>query len=492
LVLGSRLFGLRSSIFFSLVAKLSFFAIGIVIMGVSASRSVLPSCQSTTSPSLGVYSAPYGSLEAYTDYRDLYMRCLVTPFLDGRPAYNLPIVYNYPPLFLYTLSVFGLVKLVWFPAIPLVVFDALTVIPIYLIGKQFLFSGSDKKAFAISLIWIFNPLNLLYNDLMWLNPGPTTFFMMMSILLFLRKNWLFSSIFLAISTGFKQTAVLIFPVLLIALWRMKGFSKSLFGFFGLYIGLLVVISTPYIFQNPQSYLWSLQLPLLGNPPGVSSGYPTTFVYDLSQPTRLTTFLGLVKFVNLQDMAVSSYLYLNDIFLLIFAAVVLWLVRTNLKFERKPTTHWYRAINLRVHLKRNTMNESDILVYSLVFFLLFFSLFGRGVYKYYFASLTPLGLLIFSSRRAALVFEAFSISLLLLPREVTPWFAILLLTLIPTLGIQSGGAAEAGQGLPPPPQPSEAPTSETPAPVSRLADFESFYPFRWSNFSKRFKSIRKFF
>jgi hypothetical protein len=458
-------------------------------MGVSASRLVLPACQSSSASSLPIFTAPYGSLEGYTDYRDLYLRCLVTPFLAGKPAYNLPIVYNYPPLFLYTLSVFGLVKLVWFPAIPLVLFDALTVIPIYLIAKRFLFSGNDKKAFAISLIWIFNPLNLFYNDLLWLNPGPTTFFMMMSILFFLRKNWIFSSIFLAISTGFKQTAVLILPVLLIALWRMKGFSKSLLGYFAIYVGLLVGISSPYIFQNPQSYLWSLQLPLLGTPPGASSGYPTTFVYDLSQPTRLTTFLGLVKFVNLQDAAVASYPILNDIFLAVFALVILWLVSRNLRFEKKSTEGRFRAINYRIRLKHDIMKDSDVLIYSLVFLLLFFSLFGRGVYKYYFTSLTPLAMLIFSSRKGALVIVAFSMSLLLLPREVTPWFAILLLTLIPTLSIQSGEQSGIEEKVPPTVQPTETIAAGLTS-VTAFLDFESFYPFQWSNFSKWLKSVRK--
>ncbi|MCL5067338.1 MAG: hypothetical protein M1368_03165, partial [Thaumarchaeota archaeon] len=384
-------------------------SVGVAIMGALSTITQLTAC-GVSGSNPAVYVAPFGDVEAYTDYRDLYLRCLVTPFLSGKGAYNLPIVYNYPPLFLYTLSVFGKVNLIWFPALPLVLFDALTVIPIYLIAKDFLFKGNEKKAFAIALVWIFNPINLFYSDLMWLNPGPTTFFLLLAIMYFLRKNWLVSAAALAISTGFKQISVLVFPVLLIALWKTVGISKKLLIYAAAYAGILVLISVPYVFQNPQQYFWSLQLPILGNPPGTGSGTPTQFVYDLSQPTRLTTFIGLIRFVNLQSLAVETYQYLNYVFIALVVLVFAWLI-----------------------LKRSKVSKAEILSYSFIVIALFFALFGRGVYKYYFITLTPLGALIFSSRKAAIVFEVFSIALVFLPREVTPWLAILLITLIPSLG-----------------------------------------------------------
>ena len=404
-----KLYGLRSTLLVSLLVKFAVFLVGVAIMGALSTITQLTACGASGS-NPAVYVAPFGDVEAYTDYRDLYLRCLVTPFLSGKGAYNLPIVYNYPPLFLYTLSVFGKVNLIWFPALPLVLFDALTVIPIYLIAKDFLFKGNEKKAFAIALVWIFNPINLFYSDLMWLNPGPTTFFLLLAIMYFLRKNWLVSAAALAISTGFKQISVLVFPVLLIALWKTVGISRKLLIYAAAYAGILVLISVPYVFQNPQQYFWSLQLPILGNPPGTGSGTPTQFVYDLSQPTRLTTFIGLIRFVNLQSLAVETYQYLNYVFIALVVLVFAWLI-----------------------LKRSKVSKAEILSYSFIVIALFFALFGRGVYKYYFITLTPLGALIFSSRKAAIVFEVFSIALVFLPREVTHWLAILLITLIPSLG-----------------------------------------------------------
>ena len=88
---------------------------------------------------------------------------------------------------------------------------------------------------------------------MWLNPGPATFFLVLSVYLFLKGHYVESSIALAVSTGFKQTSVLVFPILIIAVWKIRGFSKDLAYFVLAYCGLLFMISLPYIYQNPQQY-----------------------------------------------------------------------------------------------------------------------------------------------------------------------------------------------------------------------------------------------
>lgn len=404
----SRWFSLDRTIILSIVVKFAIFLVGLVIIGVLSDRTQLPSCGATFSGSPAVYYSPYSDLEAYTDYRDLYLRCLVTPFLNGSAAYNLPIVYNYPPLFLYTLSAFALVKIIWFPAMPLVLTDALTVIPIFLIVKNYLTNGNSKLAFAVSLTWIVNPLNLFYNDLMWLNPGPTTLFLMVSLYFLLRGNHIVSAAALAISTGFKQINVLMFPIFLIFILRAKGFSKSMLYYAFIYVGLLILISLPYLYQNPQQYLWALQLPILGNPPGTSNGGPTNFVYDLSQPVRLTTFLGLIKFANLGTFAVASYAYLDYAVVAAYAGILVFM------------------------LLGKKLTPNNLVVYCLAALLVFDALFGRGVYKYYFAGLTPLAIPFLKTRRGLIIFQAFSIALMLLPRVTSPWMAVLLLTFLPSV------------------------------------------------------------
>ena len=451
-----RLYTLRSVLTLSLLGKFSIFLIGVALVGISSSRAELSACSSSAS-AFPFYSAPLADVEAYTDFRDLYLKCLVNPFLAGANAYHLPIVYNYPPLFLYTLAIFALGSIAWYPAVPLVLCDALTVIPLYLIAKQFIFSGGSKAAFAVSLLWIFNPINLFYNDFIWLNPGPTTFFLVLGIYFFLKQKWVLSSVALAVSTGFKQTAVLIFPVLVLMMWKTIGFSRKSVAFITLYIASLLVISFPYVFTDTQGYFWSLQLPIFGNPPGAGPSNPTTFSYDLSQPTRLTTFLGLVKFTNMKSIAVATYPFLNYIFM---ASYVLLILQVSVGLSNCPTLlmHYVHKIflsfkwiagritkknlpQLRYYLasvqrpdilRKTSLSGNDLLLYCFLSFLLFFTFFGRGVYKYYFAGLTPLALPLFATRKGAAMFEIFSVVLIFIPREVTPWMALLLITFVPNL------------------------------------------------------------
>ena len=440
-------YGLGRALFYTFIFKILIFGVGVFLIGVFATRTGLVSGSSGNFPMFGLNQWPH--IEAYTDYRDLYLKDLVAPFLKGQDAYKLgTIVYNYPPLFLYLLSFFAEVNLAWFAAVPLVAFDILTVIPVYLISKRFLFQDSVKIAFAVSLIWAVNPINLFYNDLMWLNPGPTTFFLLMAVYFFLKKDWYFSAFMLAISTGFKQISVLVLPIFLVLIWKSTshakisspfpqgteekiqirswkqsisrpgrdlehalkfGFSrlKPVLYFLATYIGFLFIISLPYVVTEPQNYFYSLQLPILGYPPGTSAGFPTTFSYPLSEPTRLTTFLGVVKFANLQGLAVSSYQILDYAFAFAYVGLILYMLLA--KIEPSAT---------------NTV------ILSMAAFLIFFSLYGRGIYKYYFATLTPLALPFFGDKRYAILFEIFSIALLLIPRVATPWLAVLLLTMLP--------------------------------------------------------------
>jgi hypothetical protein len=316
-------------------------------------------------------------------------------------------------------------------------------------------------------LWIFNPINLFYNDLMWLNTGPTTFFLVLSMYFLLKKNWALSSIFLGVATSLKQTAVLLFPLYLIWMFRTTGLPrKKILAYFVLYAAILAIVSTPYLFQNPQSYLWALQLPILGNPPGASGNIPSIFVYDLSQPTRITTFLGLVRFVDLKAFTVDTYYALNYIFAVSFIAMLIqfgvglrnfpksvvlswkWLTLKISRREKKTSAEVFADLNTKSLPKfqaSTALNATNLILFCLIALLLFLSFFGRGVYKYYFAGITPFALPLFSTRKGAILFEIFSAALIFLPREATPWMAVLLITMIPSL-VQSGNKVNTDQVL----------------------------------------------
>jgi hypothetical protein len=391
------------------------FGVGLAIVGLYATRTQVGICNASLPLGVQSYVAPYPDIEAYTDYRDLYLRCLVTPFLNGAGAYSLPIVNNYPPLFIYTLAAFGEINLVWSPAIPLIAFDILTVIPVYLIAKEFLVQRNSKLAFAAALAWSANPLNLLYNDLMWLNTAPTTFFLLLALYALLKERYPLSGVLLAISTGYKQVSFIAFPLFAVLIWKAQGFSKKFAAFLTAYASCVLVISTPYIFTKTQFYLWALSLPILGTPSGYSSGQiscnlsatTSCFSYGLSDPTRITTFLGLFPGTTLGNLAAVSYQYLDFAFAGSYVVLLCYIIATRRKFTK-----------------------NDIIVLTLAAFLIFFALFGRGVYKYYFTTVSAFGVLFFRSIRGILLFEGFSLAILLLPREVLPWMAVLLLTTIP--------------------------------------------------------------
>lgn len=385
---------------------------------------------------------PWGHLEAYTDFRDLYLRCLVTPYLAGNGPYHLgTIVYNYPPLFLYLIAGFAAVwNVVWFAAVPLVLFDILTVIPVYLISREFFFAGNARLAFFVSIFWAANPLNLFYNDLMWLNTAPTAFFLILAVYLFLKKEWVFSALSLAVSTGFKQISVIVFPVLLIFLWRATGLSRKLVYYAGCYVGLLVLISTPYVFTDYQNYFWSLNFPIFGLPNGASNS-PPVFTASLSEPVRITTFLGFLS-KGMAGVVSESYLYLDYALAAVFTAFIVYLIASSLQSPdplgadvtgQTKRGGFSRSLGALKQLKlRRNISANEVLVFCLTAFLIFFALFGRGVYKYYFASITPLAIPLFRSRIGMVLFEVISLVLFLAPREVTPWMAVLLLTLVPTM------------------------------------------------------------
>jgi hypothetical protein len=423
-------FGLARATILSALIKGVIFLVGVFIVGFLTTRTSLPSCGSSTSlPLPPVFQFPlWPHIEAYTDYRDLYLRCLVAPFLSGtgplhlRDLYHLnTIVYNYPPLFLYLIGGFAALSNNFsLPAVPLVLFDILTVMPLYLIAKEFVFAGNEKMAFAVSIIWVANPINLFYNDLMWLNTAPTTFFLVLAVYLFLKKNWLFSALSLAVSTGLKQISVVLFPVFLIFLVSTTGFSKKLILYAVSYVAALVLISTPYLFTEPQNYFWSLNFPILGLPPGASNS-PPTFSASLGDPVRITTFLGFMS-SSLAGFVTTSYQYLDYFLLGAFVAFLLYLAFTALKRRGRD---------------QKSFSANEILVYCFVAFLIFFALFGRGMYKYYFASVTPLGIPLFKSKFGAVIFEILSLVILLAPREVTPWMAVLILTLTPMMLSESG-------------------------------------------------------
>jgi len=189
--------------------------------------------------------------EAWKDYAYAYIPT-VQAFKEGYLPYR-DFFHAYPPLFLYALTLFSFLPYFWSMALPLVISDALTVVPVYLIGKRLL---SERYAFIASLLFALAPINLLYVDYIWLNPPLTTFFLMASVYFLLARRYDLSAFTLAISIGFKQTSLLALPIVLLFLAK-KLSRKMASRYFLIVASICFAFSIPYIFIEPRLYLYSI-------------------------------------------------------------------------------------------------------------------------------------------------------------------------------------------------------------------------------------------
>jgi 4-amino-4-deoxy-L-arabinose transferase-like glycosyltransferase len=261
-------------------------------------------------------------------------------FISGKTPYQ-NFSYAYPPLFLYLLAPFASNSLPsWTLALPFVVLDAASVIPVYLIARKL---TGHREALIASITFAIAPINLWYNDFLWLNPPPMTFFILLATYAFLSERYTSSFACLAVATLFKQIALSLFPVFFTTL-LIKSVRKEVIRDSLLYGAICFLGSLPYIVTIPRIYLSSLGLP------GIAPEWPMS-TYQFSSPTSLAIAFG------------ASF-YEPAKFLLGVALLI--------SFE---------ILCFRIYKGRSTSDISFLtsITYAL---LLFHALFPRGIYKYY--------------------------------------------------------------------------------------------------------------
>lgn len=361
---------------------------------------------------------PLQTLEAYKDFRFYYLP-QATDFVSGLMPYR-DFFYSYPPLFLYALVLFSPLPFSeWKSGLPLMMFDALSVIPLYLIVRKL---TDEKKALVASVLYALAPINLFYDDFLWLNPPPTTFFALLSIHLLLEKRYQTSSLTLALATLTKQTSVILFPVFFLIIKNRDSMKRTL-KYALTFISICFVGSLPYIVISPQLYLWSIGFPGMPIPtplPDYMAGWsqpsnattPHQVTYYAGHPTNLAIPLQLLGFWEAYWFAKNSL----GVILVFSYALLLWKVQRN-----------------------RGMSHEEVVTYSLLVFLVFYSFYSRGIYKYYFASVTPLLASLTKGKRQIYVFIAFNVLVLFVPRYLTPLPALITLVWMirkPLLKLQS--------------------------------------------------------
>jgi len=361
------------------------------------------------------------SAESWQDFSLSYV-----PAVDALKSGFLPyrdFFYPYPPLFLYALTVFSYLPLPsWSSALPLVIGDAMTVVPLYLIAREL---GGERAALLASLVFVASPLNLYYVDYLWLNPSLTTLFLMTSVYLLIKRLYGLSAAALALSFGFKQTALVALPVIVLVLGMKRSKAVAL-RYFAYSAAGCILVSIPFIALSPANYLDSVfmvpsSLWVTQNLPSnyfslaVGSGTPVSFntsVWLTSKwqsivgPINAPVSLALPVFIffipsSLAWRYSSDWVNLSYYVLLVSYALVLYRIRKNRGIE-----------------------STDILMYLLFAFVVFFTIYP--LYKYYVVGVVPLLALMVRNRRGIAGFAVLGFAFMIAPRYLGSWVLLGLL------------------------------------------------------------------
>lgn len=381
------------------------------------------------SQNIGGAQIPY--VEDFKDYYYAYVPS-VNAFLNGRMLYR-DFYYAYPPLFIYVLSLFHMLGPWWSAALPLVLADVLTIIPVYLIAKRLF---DENRAVLAAVAFAICPINLFYVDYLWLNPSLTTFFLLISVYLFLSNRTRSSALSLAISTGFKQTSLLAAPIMVIDLLR-TGKKREAVTFSLIYLVVFLLISLPYVIVEPNRYLWCLRVPFV-NPGSVPEDYMT--IGFATQPSTVPAFnVSTLSPVSQKWFRIAGGL--NSPTTLHLAILIVAPFDVSPEVYRIGNTVLlvffgmaYLAFLFWLYKKKG--QDGGVLVKALSASQLFFFA-TYGLYKYYVAGVTPLLAPLITSRLKLEVFVAFNLIFLFVPRLFSPYLVLAASLFIAIYGLLKG-------------------------------------------------------
>ena len=366
----------------------------IVILVSIILRFVVASIASTYN---GDFPEMYPHLEPYEDYDRLYLP-EVKKFLDGEKIYR-EFFHAYPPLWIYTLSAFAKFDLpFWGAAIPILIYDVLLAPLVYVIARKIM---KGKIPLLLGVMIAASPVLLWYDAVFWLNPPPSTFFLLLSLYLVILRKFRFAAIALGIALAYKQTILIATPFILFAVYRWSSRRKSA-EFLLIILTVVTLASLPYLVWYPDVYLWALGFPGIPTPSPYAPDDLTVWKYDITQPTHLGSVFGDLGFPEIAIKFRQNLLYVISAvfvgFLFLFSRI-------------------------------KKLNENDLVKYLAYSLLLFIFLFPRGTYKYFFVTALPFFALSCRKKGDIVTFVLLNLGILLVPRSVEPWFAFLMMFFI---------------------------------------------------------------
>jgi hypothetical protein len=158
-------------------------------------------------------------------------------------------------------------------------------------------------------------------------------------------------------------------------------------------------SLPYVVTTPSQYFSSLGLGFLSTGSSVSS-------YDMSMPTNLGWIFGGNGYSAAMPFLLGALLAS-----LAMLCMIMYMDRV--------------------------VDDRGFVIYILYALLIINSLFPRGIYKYYLATVTPVGAVLVGNKRTAALFLVLNMVLLILPRILSPWFVLVILVLLLTKAYVNG-------------------------------------------------------
>ncbi|NHJ05281.1 MAG: hypothetical protein EAX90_10680 [Candidatus Heimdallarchaeota archaeon] len=322
---------------------------------------------------------PNGKLFAgYTDFNHYYFNWVNFWYKDGwYPFTNWQdtvsgdpwYYYSYPPIFLYFLvSIWrpGMAD-IWI-AVPMILADAACAGLVYLILDE-IFKGRKAIAFLGGALMILAPVNIIYDGIYWLNPGPVTLLTLISFYYVVKRKWWQVFFWLAIATMTKQNALfLAYPIFMIMLGEKihnKGIKKGSFESVlnvGLFLSVCLLISIPWIFITPIQY-------------GVHMLFPGKFLQlnssvESPPPGQPNTFSWALYFYNIRGFILDIVAFgINSMIFMIAAASII-------------------TIYLLWRSFRGKMDNIEFFEMIAIYMILTHIFMPRGVFKFYSAYYIP--------------------------------------------------------------------------------------------------------
>jgi len=395
--------GTRSGASFRVVLALSAAALAcklvVFLFSIRTSMSIsLPSAENWQDFNLAYVPAAKAFRNGFVPYRDFY--------------------YPYPPLFLYALTIPSFLPLPsWSSALPLVVADALTVIPVYLIARELV---GERFSTAIAAAFVLAPTSLYYADYLWLNPSLTTLFLMVSVYFLVKGRYDLSAVSLAVSIGFKQTALLALPVMMLIVWRARGRGTAAVRFFAITAAICAGVSIPFIFYSPSNYLGSV----FSVPSSLWSGVSLPANYwslavGTGTPVSFNTLNWLTSKWQALAGAINAPVSLGlPVFIFLLPASLTWVYGSYYSGILLVALFGvYLVLLFRIGRNRR-VQAVDTVRYTLYALLLLLVLYP--VYKYYVVGVIPIFALLMRSKKDMLGFEALNLCLMFVPRYFASW------------------------------------------------------------------------